>query len=294
MSVRAPCVVPVLALVALALLSPPARAQAPAGPWDPVAAVLRSPAVAVAGGARFNFPRTDLAVRVGEVRVAPAIALGGWAGFASAAGDTMVMGDLVVTGAELPAVLEQLTAEGVAVTGVHNHLVGEEPRVLYVHYLGRGGAADLAARLERVLRRTSTPLPVTPARPEPVTIDTARLFAGLGLRGRASGAVAQVGTDLVGRPVAVGAAQMPGFAYGSPINVQAVSAERWVATGDFAVPAERTEPVIRALTSAHVLVTAVHSHMVGETPPLYFIHFWADGTPASVVAGIRGALDAAR
>ncbi len=280
---------------ALFLLATALHAQQPAGgPWDAVAGILRSPAVPVAGGVRFNFPRTDLPVRIGGVRVAAGVALGGWAGFAASSGDTMVVGDLVVTGRELAAVLKQFVSENVAVTGVHNHLVGEEPRVLYVHYVGRGGAADLARRMGRVLARTATPLPVRPAAPAPATIDTALLFGGLGLHGHASGAIAQVGADLVGHPVAVGAAGMPSFAYGSPVNVQAVSRDRWIATGDFAVPAERTDPVIRALTDGGILVTAVHSHLVGETPAVYFIHFWADGTPTAVTAGIRRGLDAAR
>lgn len=279
-------------LLALATAAP--AQTVPAGPWESVAAILRTPAVPVAGGARFNFPRTDLSVRVGGALVAPGVALGGWAGFAGSAADTMVMGDLVVTAAELPAVLRQLATETVAVTGVHNHLVGEEPRVLYVRYMGHGGASDLARRIGRVIGRTATPLPVVPPPPAPVTIDTGLLFRGLGLRGRASGAVAQLGTDLLARPVAVGAAAMPGFAYGSPINVQAVSPTRWVATGDFAVTADRTDAVIRALTGAGILVTAMHSHLVGESPAVYFIHFWADGPPGTVVAGIRGGLDAAR
>lgn len=284
-----------LTLVCVFLPAAAGRAQAPpTDPWGSVSAILRAPTVPVAGGARFNFPRTDLAVRIAGVAVAPSIALGSWAGFAVTGIDTMVMGDLVVTGAELLETLRQLAVEGISVTGVHNHLVGEEPRVLYVHYLGHGGASDLARRIGRVLARTATPLPVATVAAAPVTIDTALLFRGLGLHGRASGAVAQFGTDLVRRTVAVRGSAMPPFAYGSPVNVQAVSGTRWVATGDFAVPAERTDTVIRALSRDGVLVTAVHSHLVGESPAVYFIHFWADGTPASVVAAIRSGLDAAR
>lgn len=280
---------------ALLLVAAAAAAQAPsAAPYDSVAAILGTPAVAVAGGTRYNFPRTDLQVRIGGTLVSPAIALGGWAGFAASGSDTLVMGDLVVTAEELPGVLRQCVADRVEVTGVHNHLVGEEPRVMYVHYMARGGALDLAARIARIVGRTAAPRPVRATPPAPLSIDTALVFGGLGLRGRAFGAVALLGASFVSGPVAVAGAAMPAFAYSSPLNLQAVSPSRYVATGDFAVPAGRTDGVIRALTGAGILVTAVHSHMVGETPAVYFIHFWAEGTPTAVVQGLRSAVDAAR
>jgi Domain of Unknown Function (DUF1259) len=36
----------------------------------------------------------------------------------------------------------------------------------------------------------------------------------------------------------------------------------------------------------------VHSHLIDETPHLYYIHYWADGALADVLAGLRAALDA--
>ena len=39
---------------------------------------------------------------------------------------------------------------------------------------------------------------------------------------------------------------------------------------------------------------AVHSHLIAESPHLYYIHFWADGPLQDVLAGMRAALDAAR
>jgi len=67
-----------------------------------------------------------------------------------------------------------------------------------------------------------------------------------------------------------------------------------VATGDFAVYQDRVQSVIGALTGHGITATAVHNHLQSENPPIYFIHFWADGAPADVLAGIKAALDAGR
>ena len=91
------------------------------------------------------------------------------------------MGDLVVTEAELLRVEAAIDSEHLAITAVHNHLVGESPRIMYVHFHGEGPAVDLARRLDRVLTRTTTPRGVTAAASAPVTIDSALVFGTLKL-----------------------------------------------------------------------------------------------------------------
>jgi hypothetical protein len=285
---------PAVALLALSLACPAARAaaQTPAV-WDSVARTLRTPAVPSAGYVRYNFPRRDITLRMGRVVVAPALALGAWLGFAGDPADAMMMGDLVLKPEELRAVLAALAEQVVPVTAVHNHLVGEMPRLIYVHVHAQGPAMELAARMDRVLAVTGTPRPVVGSAPAPVTIDTARVFAALG-HGRASGAVAQVSLVLV--PVAVtmeGRPLVPALAYASPVNVQAVSATRVVATGDLAVPGPKVFGVVSSFATHGITTTAVHSHLIGETPHVYYIHFWADGPRDEVLAGLRAAVDAA-
>src|SRR5437899_192635 len=79
-----------------------------------------------------------------------------------------------------------------------------------------------------------------------------------------------------GRPV-------PGaLGVNTAINIQGVTARRAVATGDFVLQAARVQPTVRALESAGIHVTAIHSHLVGETPPAYFVHFWGDAEPLAL------------
>ncbi len=276
----------------------PAAAQAPAEAapvWDSVAAILETPAVAAPGYVRYNLPRRDLAVRVRDATLAVPLATGAWAGFAGSARDAMVMGDLVVTADELAGVAAALLGQRLEVTGIHNHLAGEEPRLLYVHFHGEGGAVDLARRLDSALVRTATPRPVGPAVAPPVTMDTAVVTAALGPGGHAQGSVVQFSFQLVTRRVRWhGRTLPPALALATPVNIQAVNPTRAVATGDFALLAPQVGPVLRALAAHGIVATALHTHMVGETPPVYFIHFWADGPLSDVARGLAAALDAAR
>jgi hypothetical protein len=283
-------------LMTAAMPSTTSAANAPvATPWDSVAAILQTKDAFAGGYHRFNLPRRDITLRVGDVTLAPELAQGAWAGFSDDPDMAMLMGDLVLKPTELGPVLAELASGQLDVTAIHNHLVGEEPRLIYVHFGGHGRANDLARRLDRVLAHTSTPRPVAAASVVPVTIDTTLVFKGLGRSGRAHGSVAQVSFILVEGAVTMdGMTVTPALGYASPVNIQAVDATRAVATGDFAVTGRRMEPMLRALTAHGITATALHTHMIGEAPTIYFMHFWADGPLTTVVEGLRAALDASR
>jgi hypothetical protein len=273
----------------------PARAQSPQAAWDSVGRVLQTAPAPSAGYVRFNFPRRDITLKVRDVTVAPVLALGAWLGFSGTPAASLVMGDLVLLGDELAPALDELNRQGIGVTAIHNHVVGD-PQVTYVHVHAEGPAMELAGKLDRVLARTRTPRPVAAAAaPAPVTIDTALVYRTLGSSGRAAGAVAQLAVVLPTVPVTMhGQTLVPTLAYGTPVNIQMVDASRYVATGDFSVLEGRVQPVLSALASHGITATAVHSHLIGETPRIYYIHFWADGAPAAVLAGLRAAIDAGR
>jgi hypothetical protein len=264
-------------------------------PWDSVGRVLKAPGALNAGYYRYTMPRRDLTLRVGGVTVAPALALGSWAGFSGSAQDATMMGDLVTIAGEVGTVLAELARQRITVMAIHNHLVGEEPRITYIHFHGQGNAIDLANRLSRAVARTATPLPVAAASVQSVAIDTALVFRTLGSSGRAQGNVAQLSFNLVPGPVTVhGQTVNPALGYGTPINIQMVEGTRAVATGDFSVLGRHTDPVLDALAAHGITATAVHSHLIDEQPTIYYIHFWADGALADVLRGLKAALDAAK
>src|SRR5947199_5387088 len=158
----------------------PVLAQQPStAAWDSVGRIPGTAPTSAAGYTRYNLPRRDLTVRIGDVTVSPALALGAWAGFSGEPNDATMMGDLVLTAAELGPVLAELAHQRIGATAIHNHIVGEQPEIIYVHIFGQGAALDLATRLDRALTKTGTPRPVASASPVPLTIDTAVAFAAL-------------------------------------------------------------------------------------------------------------------
>jgi hypothetical protein len=62
------------------------------------------------------------------------------------------------------------------------------------------------------------------------------------------------------------------------------------ASGDFVLIAGEVNPVIRELQAKGIRVTALHSHMLRETPRLFFMHFWGAGNAATIAEGLRNAI----
>lgn len=83
-----------------------------------------------------------------------------WAAFAGSAEKALVCGDFACFPGELQRVLRALRANGILVTAIHNHMTDETPRVTFVHYWGRGAAADLARALRRTLDAQAAPAPL--------------------------------------------------------------------------------------------------------------------------------------
>src|SRR5205085_4980027 len=82
---------------------------------------------------KVSLPRSDLQVTAGGVQIKPALALGSWVAFKKAGEQTMVMGDLVLTEDEVTPVMTKLQEGGIQQTALHNHILHESPRVMYMH-----------------------------------------------------------------------------------------------------------------------------------------------------------------
>src|SRR5207244_10623037 len=113
-------------------------------------------------------------------------ALGGWLAFQKMGEQAMAMGDLVLTMDEVAPVMTKLAAGGIEVTALHNHLLRNQPFTMYMHVLGHGDPAQLAAALHTALAESKTPLSAAalPATaPPPIDIDTAAIDQALGAKG---------------------------------------------------------------------------------------------------------------
>jgi hypothetical protein len=83
----------------------------------------------------------------------------------------------------------------------------------------------------------------------------------------------------------------PSMGVATALNFQPTGGGKAAISGDFVLIASEVNPVIQALRSNGIEVTALHSHMLTEEPKLYFMHFWANDDAAKLARGLRAALD---
>jgi uncharacterized protein DUF1259 len=244
---------------------------------------------------KYSFPRGDLHVMVGSVAVKPALALGSWVAFkrmARSDGAAMAMGDLVLTEAEVPAVVAKLQAGGIQQTALHNHLQHESPRIMYLHIEGHGDPTKLAEVIRAALAMTKTPPTATPPQgAPPFPLDTAALARALRRSGAVTGGVYQVSVPRAEPVRAEGMAIPPAMGIATAINFQPTGNGKAAVTGDFVLTAEEVNPVLRTLEQQGIAVTALHSHMLSEQPRLLFMHFWANDDALRLARGLRMALE---
>jgi hypothetical protein len=86
-------------------------------------------------------------------------------------------------------------------------------------------------------------------------------------------------------------APMGPLGFATAINFQPTGDGKAAITGDFVLTGDEVNPVIRALRSNGIEVTAVHSHMLDEQPRLFFLHFWANDNSEKLALGLRAAID---
>ena len=242
---------------------------------------------------KVGFPRTDLHVLVHGVAIKPALALGSWAAFSGTNDNTTVMGDLVLLQDEVNPVMKKLRAAGFEITAVHNHLLDETPRLIYMHYMGHGPAEQIASSLRAALAVSKTPLGKPVAAPAGASAPPAWVKTvedTVGRKGSFNGGVLSFGLPRADAVTMSGMTVAPSEGVAESINFQEAGTGKVATTGDFVLTAEEVNPVISALEEHHITVTALHSHMLTEQPRLFFMHFWAVGSPESVAGGIKSAL----
>jgi Domain of Unknown Function (DUF1259) len=263
------------------------------GDWQAVEqAIGRAGQVQADGAYKISFPRGDFKVIVAAVELKPALALGGWVAFDKPGGNSMVMGDLVLAEDEVTPVMSFLENNGVEVTALHNHVLHESPRVMYMHIGAHGDAVKLAATIKEAVALTKAPAPKSPASaPQDIGIDTAGIEQALGHSGKVNGGVFQVGIPRA-ESITEGGMKVPNsMGLSTALNFQPTGSGKAAITGDFVLIGTEVNPVIQALRSNGIEVTAVHSHMLDEQPRLFFMHFWANDDAVKLAKGLRAALD---
>src|SRR5215212_8451471 len=246
---------------------------------------------------KVNIPRNDISVTVANVKTPTPFGFGGWVAMTKGTGGmNVMMGDLVLTQDEVNPVMSALLDNGLEVTALHNHFFWEEPRIFYMHVHGHGTPADLARKVKPALdligkgtsRPTTTPPATAAAAP---TMDTAKLAQIVGTQGEQSGAVYKI---------TIGRDDVKLMEMGAPINAR-MGLNTWAAfvgtndkaavAGDVAMLANEVQPVLKALRKNGIDVVAIHHHMTGTQPTIYFLHYWGTGPAEQLAAGFKAALE---
>jgi uncharacterized protein DUF1259 len=247
------------------------------------------------GVLKVNIPRGDVKVVIGQRAAPTPFGFGGWVALTKGTGGTdVMMGDLVLTEDEVNPVMSALLDNGLEVTALHNHFFWEQPRIFYMHVHGMGTASDLAKRLAPALALIPKPAAAAPtSAPAPAvpSMDTAALAKIVGHEGEQTGPVYKI---TIGRP------DINLVDHGAKINAR-MGLNTWAAfagsdadamvAGDVAMLASEVNPVLKALRSNGINVVAIHHHMTGGSPTVYFLHYYGTGGAAKLATGVKAAID---
>jgi hypothetical protein len=238
---------------------------------------------------KVTFPRADLKVTVGDVEVSPGLALTSWMGFMKHGDGAMVMGDIVLLDKEVAAVEAKLIEEGISITAIHNHLIGESTSVEYMHIESSGNAEELAGKLKNVFALTGTPPPSAPPQ-SALQVNWSEVENIMGRKGDNKGNLLQYGIPRAEKIMENGMEVPPYMGMAIAINIQK-SGDKVATTGDFVLIASEIKPVMKALNEHGITATALHNHMLNESPRMFMMHFWGYDTPEKIARGLKAALD---
>ncbi len=276
-----------------ALAQTPARAAASDTSWAAVDRAMGRPGDPQPGGVqKYSLPRGDLVVRLAGVTLKPALALGSWVAFKRTGSEAMVMGDLVLTEAEIAPVVAKLQQMGVDQTAIHHHVLHESPRMFYVHIHAMGDPVSIAEAVRSAVALTKTPpAPAKAPGQADFSLDTTLIAAALGHGGKVNGGVYQVSVPRAERITDAGMEVPSPMGLATALNFQPTGGGKAASTGDFVLTDSEVGPVMRALRKAGIEVTALHNHLLRDEPRLFFMHFWANTDATALAKGLRTALD---
>src|SRR5204863_1349515 len=103
--------------------------------------ILGSTAQAKDGMAKFVFGKET---KAHGLDLGPEMGVNTWAAFAGSPQAAVVDGDFAMTESELQSVLKALRAGHINVVAIHSHMTHEAPRIMFLHFWGKGTAEELA------------------------------------------------------------------------------------------------------------------------------------------------------
>ena len=239
-----------------------------------------------------KFPRKRLGVRVSDVDFPAGMGLTSWLSFKGAGGNQVVVaGDLTLRPDEVNPAISLLLEGGIQVTALHNHLLWEEPRIMYMHIMGCGNEEDLSRTLRSALQVMRDGTFSLPSSESTGSLDIGEIESIVGTSGQVNGGILKIVVPRRDLEVIAGGVEMDAaMGVNSWMTFRATS-KGAVVDGDYAMIEAEVNPVIRALRRNEIKVLALHNHMIGDEPRMVFLHFWGEGDAAALARGLREAFE---
>ncbi|MBV9026698.1 MAG: DUF1259 domain-containing protein [Streptomycetaceae bacterium] len=244
---------------------------------------------------RVPLPRRDLKVKADGVAIQASFALNGDAAFSRYCDGTMLMGDLVVTDAELPRATEELQEVGFTQTAIHKHLPQSTPSIWWMHFMAEGDPVSLGRRLKAVIDVTGTPYignPTPPPGAHPLDLNQKAIDQALGRKGKADGRMYEYFLPRSETVLSHGHVLPPEIGVNTVIKVQGLGGGRAAINGDLLTTAPEVNRVLALLVKNGIRPIEVHNHMLDDNPRIFFVHYWAIGDAVTLATKLRPALDA--
>jgi hypothetical protein len=100
---------------------------------------------------KYTIGRTDLNVVAMGAEMTTSIGLNTWAAFTGSMESAHIAGDVAMLYHDVNSVIKAFRANNIEVVSVHNHMLGDQPHIIFLHYLGTGPALELAKNFRAAL-----------------------------------------------------------------------------------------------------------------------------------------------
>ena len=134
------------------------------------------------------------------------------------------------------------------------------------------------ATLHAGLALSQTPFaaPAPAAAPSAIDLDTSAIDLALQAKGTINAGVYQYSIPRTESITEAGMNVPPSLGTATAINFQPTGGGKAAITGDIVLLGKEVNPVLKAMRNSGIEVTALHSHMIDDSPHLFFMHFWAN------------------
>lgn len=105
---------------------------------------------------QLSIPRKDInVVRNGNKLSSEMMEIGFMTNFEKTGNGTAVTGEFALLGDEVNPVIDQLRKGKLQISALHNHMIGETPRIFYLHFQGVGDLAEMTAAIKAAIQTTN-------------------------------------------------------------------------------------------------------------------------------------------